>query len=139
MTANLLNTNCQQLLPNQAIFTGSTSIKLLNAQKTILQMQIQGWTWLILGEKEIEKTNEKLPHAQVLVWSGEKLDSSLIAAVKPEVAIASSAKLDRETMAELQQSKTKVFLTGRDGAVQWTPTGKFEIAVETVEDKASAL
>lgn len=139
MTSKLRNTNCQQLLPNQAISTGSTSIKLLDAQKTILQMQIQGWTWLILGEKEIEKSNGKLPHAQVLVWSGEKLDSNLIAAVKPEVAIASSAKLDRETMAELQQSKTKVFLTGKDGAVQWTAKGKFEIAVETVEDKASAL
>ena len=139
-TASKLDrTNCQQLLLDRTISTGSTSIKLLDSQKPILQIQLQDWTWLILGEKEIEKPNEKLPHARVLVWSGEKLDSSLIKAVKPEVAIASSAKLDRETMAELQQSKTKVFLTGKDGALQWTAKGKFEIAVETVEDKASAL
>ncbi|MDV2995845.1 MAG: hypothetical protein N4J56_005499 [Chroococcidiopsis sp. SAG 2025] len=139
ITSKLSNINCQQLLPDREISTGSMLIKLLNAQQQILQMQIQDKTWLILGEREIGKANERLPHAQVLVWSGEKLDSSLIAAVKPEVAIASSAKLDPKTMAELQQGKTKVFLTGRDGAVQWTPKGKFEIAVETVEDKASAL
>ena len=130
---------CQQLLPNQAISTDSTSMRLLDAQSSILQMQVQNRTWLILGENKIEKPNEKLPQAQVLVWSGEQLDSDLIAAVKPEVAIASSAKLDRETMAELQHNKTQVFLTGRDGAVQWTPSRQFEIAVETVEDKTSAL
>lgn len=139
ITSKLSDTICQQLVPDRAIFTGSTLIKLLDVRQQILQMQIQDRTWLILGEKEIEQTNTKLPHAQVLVWSGEKLDSSTIAAVKPEVAIASSAKLDPKTMAELQQVKTKVFLTGRDGAVQWTPKSKFEIAVETVEDKASAL
>jgi competence protein ComEC len=135
------NTNCQQLLPNHTISTGLTAIKLLNNQTPMLQMQLQEQTWLILGENEIEKpvNNEKLPHAQVLVWSGKKLDANLIAAVKPEIAIASAAKLDRETMAELRRSKVKVFLTGRDGAVQWTPNGKFEIAVETVEDKTSAL
>jgi competence protein ComEC len=130
---------CQQLLPNQAISTGSTSMRLLDAQSSILQMQVQNRTWLILGENKIEKSHEKLPRAQVLVWSGEKLDSDLIAAVKPEIAIASSAKLDRATMAELQQNKTRVFLTGRDGAVQWTPSRQFEIAVETVEDKTAAL
>ncbi|NHC38339.1 ComEC/Rec2 family competence protein [Scytonema millei] len=139
ITSKLSDTNCQQLLPDREISTGSTLIKRLDAQQQILQMQIQDRTWLILGEREIEKTNERLPHAQVLVWSGEKLDSSLIAAVKPEVAIAASGKLDPKTMAELQQGKTKVFLTGKDGAVQWTAKGKFEIAVETVEDKASAL
>jgi competence protein ComEC len=139
ITAKLTDPNCQQLLPEREISTGSTFIKLLDAQQQILQIQIQDRIWLILGEREIEKTDTKLPHAQVLVWSGEKLDSSLIAAVKPEVAIASSAKLDPKTIAELQQGKTKVFLTGRDGAVQWTPKDKFEIAVETVEDKASAL
>ncbi|MGL4620032.1 MAG: ComEC/Rec2 family competence protein, partial [Chroococcidiopsis sp.] len=139
ITSKLSDTNCQQLLPDREISTGSTFIKLLDAQQQILQIQIQDRTWLILGETEIEKTNKRLPHAQVLVWSGEKLDSSLIAAVKPEVAIASRTKLDPKTIAELQQGKTKVFLTGRDGAVQWTPKGKFEIAVETVEDKASAL
>ncbi|OWY65804.1 competence protein [cyanobacterium TDX16] len=139
ITSKLSDTNCQQLLLDREISTGSTFIKLLDAQQQILQIQIQDRTWLILGEREIEKTNERLPHAQVLVWSGERLDSNLIAAVKPEVAIASRTKLDPKTMAELQQGKTKVFLTGRDGAVQWTPKGKFEIAVETVEDKASAL
>jgi len=133
------NVKCQQLLPNQAISTGAASIQILNTQRSILKMQIQDRTWLILGENETEHFNEKLAQAQVLVWSGEKLDPNLIAAVKPEVAIASSAKLDRETMTELQQSKTQVFLTGRDGAVQWTPSSQFEIAVETVEDKTSAL
>jgi competence protein ComEC len=133
------NVKCQQLLPKQAISTGSTSIQLLDSEKSILQMQIQTRTWLILGENKLEKFNGKLPQAQVLVWSGEKLDAHVIATVKPEVAIASSAKLDRETMAQLQQSKTQIFVTGRDGAVQWTPSNQFEIAVETVEDKTSVL
>ena len=42
-------------------------------------------------------------------------------------------------MSALLQAKAKVFLTGRDGAIGWTPKGKFEATTETVEDKAALL
>ncbi len=134
----------QPLSAGQTLKTGSTSIKLLDAPTPTLQLQIKGQTWLLLGKvKPNEQTklvlSRKLPHAQVLLWSGEVLDPDLVKAVQPEVAIASSAKIERNTISILQQDKTKVFSTARDGAIQWTPKGEFEATVEVLEDKASSL
>jgi competence protein ComEC len=138
------NVKSQHLSAGQMIVTGSTSVELLNASTPMLQLKIKDRTWLILGEvkpdeqKQLALSRNLLP-TQVLLWSGESLEPDLIKTVKPEVAIASAPKLDRDTMSLLSQAKAKVLITGRDGAVQWTPKGKFETTIETVEDKASSL
>jgi competence protein ComEC len=116
-------------------------VKLLDPEMPILQMQIGGKTWLLIGINPDEQTklalSKKLPQAQVLLWSGKALAPDLIKAVQPKVAIASSPILDRNTMSSLRQSKAKVFVTGRDGAIQWTPNGEFEATIEITENKAS--
>lgn len=130
------------LSPSQTISVGSTKVKLMNAQAPILQLQIQDQTWLIL--KSLEKEQKKLvskaslPRVQVLCWSGEPLASNLLKMMKPKVAIA-SATLDAKTESVLRQSKTQVFLTEQNGAIQWTPKGKFEATIEATENNASLL
>lgn len=131
----------QTLNVGQKVATGSTSVEILTP--TQMQLQIKGQTWLLLGTKlDLQKQlalSKKLTHAQVLLWSGESLDPSLIKAIQPEIAIATATKLNHDTMSQLRQHKVNVFLTGRDGAIQWTPDGKFKTAIETTENRASAL
>ncbi len=78
-----------------------------------------------------------LPHAQVLWWSGGALDMDLVEAVRPEVVIAASANFANETMSALRKRKAQVFLTRREGAIQWTPGGKFEATIEATENNTS--
>ncbi len=134
----------QHLNVGQNVATGSTFVKVDDNQTPTLRLQIQDQTWLILGKAKLDEQqslalSRKLPRAQVLLWSGEALDPDLVRVVQPQVAIATSSKIDRDTMSRLRQSKAKVFLTGRDGAVQWTPNGKFETTLEAVEEKEFAL
>ena len=75
----------------------------------------------------------------MLLWAGKYLDADVVKAVQPKVAIAAAAKLDRETLFKLRQSQVRVFITGKDGAIEWTPKGKFEPMVETIKEKSSAL
>ena len=104
-----------------------------------MQLQIQDRTWLLLNNLKFDEQkklalNENLPRAQVLWWSGKALVTDLLKAIKSEVAIASSATVDSDTLSKLRKAKTQVFWTGRDGAIQWTPSGKFEATIEAKEN-----
>jgi len=132
------------LSAGQTVAAGSTAIKLINAQPPIWQLQIQGLTWLFMGNLEPNEQKQLsltklLPHAQVLWWSGGALDMDLVEAVRPEVVIAASANFANETMSALRKRKAQVFLTRREGAIQWTPGGKFEATIEATENNTSRL
>lgn len=134
----------QPLRPGQTVAAGSTTIKFISAQLPVLQLQIQGQTWLMLGNLKPNEQRKlaltgRLPHVQVLWWSGELLATDLLKVIKPEVAIASHATLNPETLSWLRKSKIQVFWTGRDGAIQWTPDNKFEATIEATENNASLL
>lgn len=134
----------QLLSAGQTVAAGSTAVKLINTQPLIWQLQIQGQTWLLLGnlqpneQKKLALT-ERLPQPQVLWWSGDSLATDLLKRLRPEVAIASSATLDPDTSSRLRKGKTQVFWTGRNGAIQWTSSDKFEATIEATENNASLL
>jgi competence protein ComEC len=125
----------------QTVTAGSTTMQLINAQAPMLQLEIQGQTWLLLGLKpnQENKLLTQLPRVQVLCWSGEVVAPNLLQAIKPQVAIISSPTPDPNTVSTLRQGKTQVFLTGRDGAIQSTPGGKFAAAIIASENRNSLL
>jgi competence protein ComEC len=133
----------QPLTPGQAVNTGSIVAQLINDQLPILQLQIQGQSWLLVGNvkpKEVEtlfKTGG-LSRPQVL-WCSSASLQDLILLLQPQVAIASSSNLDSKALSELSKSRTKLFFTGRDGAIQWTPNGQFEAFIQPTENKSSVL
>jgi competence protein ComEC len=55
------------------------------------------------------------------------------------VAIATSSQVDQKTLSELSQTQTKLFFTGRDGAIQWTPNRQFETFIQAAENKTSVF
>ncbi|MEH1786310.1 MAG: ComEC/Rec2 family competence protein [Nostoc sp.] len=133
----------QSLAVGQSVKAGSTVAQLINDQLPILQLQILDQNWLLVGNvksKEVQQLvkNGSLPHPQVL-WCAPESLKDLVIALQPQVAIASSANFDLKTLSELNQSQTKFFFTGRDGAIQWTPNDQFEAFIEATENKSSLL
>lgn len=134
-----------QLVPtDQALAVGSTLIKLINADPSVLQLQLRNQTWLLLGETspDFQKqlaTTGKLPRVQVLWWPGGSLTPDLLETVQPKVAIASSNTVDPEAVKLLQNAKISLYWTGRDGAIQWTPNRGFETTLEAINNDAPLL
>ncbi|MCC5622287.1 ComEC/Rec2 family competence protein, partial [Nostoc sp. CHAB 5715] len=133
----------QPLAVGQAVKTGSIVAQLINDQLPILQLQILDQNWLLVGNiksKEVQQLvkSGSLPRPQVL-WCAPQSLKDLVIALQPQVAIASSANFDTKALSELNQSQTKLFFTGRDGAIQWTPNGEFEAFIEATENKSSVL
>lgn len=132
-----------QLLPiGQTINTGSTIAQLINEQP-ILQAQILGKSWLFVGDvkpPEVERVMKSggWPSPQVLWCNAESL-KDLVTTFKPQIAIASAGNVDSKTLAELNKTTTKIFLTAQDGAIQWTPQGDFESFIQVAENKSSAI
>jgi competence protein ComEC len=133
----------QPLSVGQTVSTGSVFVQLINDQVPIVQMQIQGQNWLLVGNlkpNELRQVLTKvgLPRPQVL-WCPSQSLQELIPILQPQVAISNSANYDSDNLATLKHSQTKVFFTGLDGAVQWTPTGEFETFVQATENKLSVF
>ncbi|MEG4489288.1 ComEC/Rec2 family competence protein [Microcoleus sp. D2_18a_B4] len=123
---------------------GSTRLQFVNAEIPVVEFLVGNRTWLLVGEMtpEVQKklaATGTLKPAQVLWWSGKALTAELLGAVGPQVAIASADEIDPETAAQLRQSKTQIFWTGRDGALQWTPAGGFKTTLESEENQTSFL
>ncbi|MBD2778169.1 ComEC/Rec2 family competence protein [Iningainema tapete] len=133
----------QPLSLGQTVNTGAVVTQLINNQLPILRMQILGENWLLVGNVKTTEVRQLIKNGgiappQVLLCPGESL-KELLPALQPQVAIASSTTLDQETLSQLSQSQTKLFITGRDGAIQWKPDGKFETFIQTTENKTSVF
>jgi competence protein ComEC len=133
----------QALSPNQPMQTGTVAVQLLNTEPIVLQLQMSQQRWLLFGEmtppqqQELAKTKQ-LPQAEVLWWTGEFLDSGLLAIVRPQVAIATAA-IDQTTASQLRQNKTQTYLTRHDGAIQWIANQGFESTLDSSENESSPL
>jgi competence protein ComEC len=97
--------------------------RLLLVDPPILELEIDQQRWLIGGDMQVDHQrdlSDKLQPVQALYWSGGMLTDKFIQTIRPQVAIAATNTPDPETIQNLEKLGAKVFLTGRDGAVQWT-------------------
>ncbi|BAZ30029.1 ComEC/Rec2-related protein [Cylindrospermum sp. NIES-4074] len=133
----------QSLALGQTVNTGSLTAQIINDQVPILQLQIFDQNWLLVGNiksQEITQLvkNGGLPSPQVL-WCTSGSLKDLVLALNPKVAIATSNEIDRKTLSELSKGQTKIFFTGQNGAIQWTPNNQFETFIQATENKSSVL
>ncbi|MBD2456731.1 ComEC/Rec2 family competence protein [Nostoc sp. FACHB-87] len=133
----------QTVVPGQQVVTGLTVAQLIKEKLPVLYLQIQNQTWLLVGDvepQEIERLAKSgsLPSPQVL-WCTPEALKDLIKLFQPKVAIATSTNLEPKIMNELNKNTTQIFLTGRDGAIQWTPNNQFESFIQETENKSSVL
>ncbi|MTJ07376.1 ComEC/Rec2 family competence protein [Anabaena sp. UHCC 0204] len=133
----------QNLPLGQLINTPTIMAQLINDQVPILKLQIFNQSWLLVGNiksqqiAELIKTGD-LSSPQVLWCPSESLQD-LVLALKPQIAIAPGSNLDSKTLSALSKGQTKLFFTGKDGAIQWTPNGDFQTFIQTTENKSSVL
>jgi competence protein ComEC len=133
----------QNLALRQPINTLTMMAQLINDQVPILKLQIFNQNWLLVGNiksqqiKELIKSGD-LSSPQVLWCPSESLQD-LVLALKPQIAISSANNLDNKTLSSLSKGETKLFFTGKDGAIQWTPNGNFQTFIQTTENKSSML
>ncbi len=117
------------VLSTERMELGNCVTKLWNAQPPLLALDIAQQHWLIIGNLPIDQQRELAPQLQPvesIYWPGGKLTNEFVKIIRPQVAIASTTNPDAETIQKLEAMGTKVFVTGRDGAVQWTTEQGFK-------------
>ncbi len=119
--------------PGEKTYINSTQIELISNNPHILRINTASQTWLWVTEgkpipAELATTN---PH--VLLWSG-RLQPQWLQQIKPQVVIAVSRFLGKTTQHRLEEKGIKVYWTGRDGALLWTPKRGFQGTIVNHEE-----
>jgi competence protein ComEC len=132
------------LTVEESLELGATQIELIDAETPIVEFLIGDLKWMLLGDVNLDNQikllqAEIITPTQVLWWSGNRLDPKMLRVLQPKIAIASSNTIDPETLELLRQRQTQVFWTGRDGALQWTPTKGFETSLISDQTDGSFL
>ncbi|MDJ0728188.1 MAG: hypothetical protein QNJ38_24100, partial [Prochloraceae cyanobacterium] len=110
-----------QLVLNKTLSIGNTKIELLGKEQPLLELEVLNRKWLIMeGNQKIEL--KKLPKKpEFLLWSSRSISENLLLTIAPETAIASSSWVTKKTQEQIEKKQIKLYWTGRDGAIQWTP------------------
>ena len=107
-----------------------------NDKLPILQLQVFGQNWLLIGSVKSQQIAQLAQDGNLLspqvVWSPSESLEDLTTALKPQVAIAPTNKVNKK-------GKTKLFFTGRDGAIQWDPQQNFQAFIQVSENESSNL
>ena len=123
-----------QLLPLQlqeTVTLGQVQATVLKQQPAVLHLQIGAKSWLMVNElpnsgQATWLRTADLPPSQIIWWSGSSIPVDLAQQLKPEVVILAARRVNREAIAQLQQTVPQLYWTERDGAIQWTPEAGLE-------------
>jgi competence protein ComEC len=121
---------------NYQIDLESAQLQLIDAEAPAIQLIIGGKTWLLVGNIEPEAQKRlaatgNFSDVEVLWWSGSSLNAELLQRIKPKIAIASANIINPETIDRLSQAGIRIFWTGRDGALIWTPARGFKTTLDS--------
>ncbi len=112
-------------------------IKNIQNSPSIFQIDIPeaNQKWLAIGDPKVDSDRfaislENLTPVQTLYWRGGKLSERAIVKMSPKIAIAATTTPDIETIRLLEKQHVRVYCTGRDGAIQWSPAGGFKPYLE---------
>lgn len=108
-------------------------VKLINQSPDILKIQTGELSWLLLAnadpkaQQTIMSQKDLLPKlsANILWWTGGQVDPKILEAISPKIAIASATSVVEDMVNQLYEAKIRIFWTGRDGAIQWSPEKDF--------------
>lgn len=123
---------------------GQTTLTVVQPEPAIATLHTPKQTWLWFGALDASQQATllqagALPPAQVLWWTGSRLLPELVERLKPEVAIASASRVNRDTANQLKALGTRLYTTGEQGAIQWTPQTGFQTTLDPSENLPSAL
>jgi competence protein ComEC len=109
---------------NQNISLGNQQIDLISLKPSILQLNIFGKTWLFLDGKLTKKPELNLK-SDVLVWYGGNIPWNWLNSIQSKMAIAYGKTISSSMKQRLKEKNIEFYSTPEEGAIQWTPKGKF--------------
>ena len=135
-----IDAKVKKLLPTDAnILLDSVNLNLLSNQPPLLKLQVHNLTWLILGklkenkrintERFLQKNNFDFA-ANILLYSGRRIESSWLKILQPQIAIASTSKLKEDSQKLLQKKQIESYITGQHGAIIWQPKRGFKTILD---------
>ncbi|PZO43746.1 MAG: competence protein ComEC [Pseudanabaena frigida] len=109
------------------------AIQLLNQSPDVLKVKTGEMSWLLIANADqkaqqlIAANKNLLPQlsATILWWTGGQIEPAILQAINPKIAIASATSVAEEVVNQLYEAKVRVFWTGRDGAIEWSPDKDF--------------
>jgi competence protein ComEC len=132
----------QTLTIGRSTHMGSSIIQLIDDQHPILKLRIFDQNWLLTGTIKFSEITEMIKNGDLsssqVIWCPKESIQDLVSTLQPQVVISNNS-LEQDALSRLSEAKIKLFSTGRDGAVQWTPDGKFETFIQTTENNSSVL
>ncbi|MDJ1179550.1 ComEC/Rec2 family competence protein [Roseofilum sp. BLCC_M91] len=127
----------QLLQVNQGLNWKTLSIEGLSLDPQVLGFELENKRFLMLEGRgftgafcEVQSWCNDYAGETVLIWSGKGMALEMIEKIQPEVAIALSEDLDPAILSALKATNSTVFLTGRDGAVQWNSQRGFSTTAD---------
>lgn len=122
--AQYLSDSVTQLHLLEPIQLQDISVEAFSTMPSVIMFHTGHGDWLMVdcGAQQCPRSLESLPlrPAHVLWWTGEPLNEIVLNIIEPQVAIASSYTLDATTRALLASRHIKTYVTGQDGAIQWS-------------------
>jgi competence protein ComEC len=104
-------------------------IQKLNQNLPILQLNLPQQNWWLVTDIKRPISEDNFPKSQspdVLIWSGKSLDPTWLDIFRPQTAIAVSRFVDQNTRDLLKKQGIRLYVTGIEGAIQWTPQKGFD-------------
>jgi competence protein ComEC len=121
----------QTIAVGQSTTTPDWVLQLLGSQNPIFRLAVTEKGWLFVPSLDLPTQDylaqgaaSVLP-SDVLIWPGDELSPTLLAAVQPTVALCYGRSLPEFVERQLQSRGIVVYWTERDGAIDWTPTAGF--------------
>jgi competence protein ComEC len=108
-------------------------IQLLNQSPDVIKIKTGELSWLLLANSDqkaqqaLIAKKDLLPQlsANILWWTGGQIEPEILQAINPKIAIASATSVVEAMVNQLYDAKVRVFWTGRDGSIQWSPDKDF--------------
>ncbi|NMF86179.1 ComEC/Rec2 family competence protein [Nodosilinea sp. P-1105] len=124
------------LAPGQPQRLGRQQVVSLDDGAGGLRLDLFGHGWVLLprlslADQQALVSQSSTLASEVLWWHGEPLAAALLAAVQPQVAIVAGATLDPTTAQQLLAQGVTVFVSDRDGAINWTPRQGYQAYLAT--------
>ncbi|MEB3310566.1 MAG: ComEC/Rec2 family competence protein [Snowella sp.] len=135
---NLLPTIKNQRFLDSDTAQSCAGTQLLNLDPPLLQLTLPQQNWWFIPE-----ANRPLPQLSgsfsptVLIWQGKTLDPTWITTFPVKTAIAISRSVDRKTRNLLEKQGIQLYVTGIDGAIQWTPQQGFQTILDSTDGNLS--
>lgn len=109
----------------------NAGIELLKVTPPIFQFTVNGqkWIWLTQGTHNLDNISIQSPH--VLLWTGKELNPISLEQIKPKIVVFIAPFVDKKTKRQLQQQRIKLYWTGKNGVIQWTPNNGFRTNLVT--------